>query len=563
MKRPTFKGHLAEIAALAVVIFLMTALPALADDLGFENINTDYQKVYSHFAPAGLHSDAENYKNMPVSQRHANCNDCHDPHSVMATPSPLGSSFGAGTQNNVSGVRAFYSGVAAGGKPTYVFLSAVVKEYELCFKCHSAYSWGAQSLPKFNWTKGRYWQAGDPATDILVQETDPSIEFNPANASYHPVIVKGKLAGSTSLAWAGDVTFNFTFVPGHNANSLIKCTDCHGSNSTTVKGPHGSDNKYVLKKRSPTEEPLMKYTTGPNMGQNMVINGNPIYQRTDDNICYECHDVKYYGRGQGHPSGAGVHGGECDSCHGQPKPATPSYKLSDTKMITSDIILAGNEVVVNGSKLKSGTILKAGSTATSTTDKNAITGTWTGTTKFTLTSDITLPTDVPLAGDVCARIGSTFKKDTILKPGLVPTSPTDKAAIQGFWTVITFSKYNPPGQKIPTVFVNGPAPALDQVGCASCKTKSVHGDESNKKLMKNEDMCLICHPSGAPVKPADHHATVNGVKRDCHSCHDGGAGYNCRQCHTMYQDIRTGCHEGCHNFPGGCAFCHSKSMAPY
>jgi len=297
------------ISAVVVCGILWLASPVvMAADIGFENIYTDYIKTYSHFAPAGLHTDTENYKAMPLVRRHASCNDCHDPHSAMATPSPLGSYFGAGTQANVSGVRAFYTGVPAGGTPTYVFLSAVVKEYELCFKCHSGYSWGTQTLPKFNWTRGRYWMAGDSASDVIVQETDTAKELNPNNASYHPVVAKGKRPGSERYGWAGNRTFNQTFVPGRNANSVIKCSDCHGSDSTTVKGPHGSNYKYILKRPAPSTEPTYMLNAGRigNLTYNIAI-----YQRTSNIVCYECHDVIYYGPGRGHPDGGHAGASPC------------------------------------------------------------------------------------------------------------------------------------------------------------------------------------------------------------------------------------------------------------
>lgn len=323
MKR--FKLLSYSVTQLLVFIWLLFFTSGIAfAQMGYENIYADYSKFYSHFAPQGKHTDTENYKNMPIKNRHAACADCHDPHSATRSPSPLGSYFGAGTQANVSGVRPFYAGVAAGETPKFVFLSSVVKEYELCFKCHSSYSWGTQNPPKFNWTKGRYWQEGDLGTDIVVQETDTAKEFNPNNASYFPVVARGKTSGSYTPSWAGGKTYNETFTPGWSADSFVKCSDCHRSDAGTVdpntgvktydiKGPHGSTNKYILGRRSPTEEPRQNwFVRQPGAGYSQ--SGPKWYLRTEDNMCYDCHSIKFYGPGKGHPS-SGAHATACLAGH--------------------------------------------------------------------------------------------------------------------------------------------------------------------------------------------------------------------------------------------------------
>lgn len=315
------------LAAVLLTVFYFPTIAVAAS--GFSSVLGDYQKFYSHYSPPGNHSDTESYKNVPQNMRHANCNDCHDAHSATRAPSPVGSYFGAGTQANVSGIRPLFWGrnpdgtvnfddkiVAPGDVPEFVFLTSVVKEYELCFKCHSSYSFGL-TPPKFNWTQGRYWQTGDPAGDIVVQETDTAVEFNPNNASYLPVLARGKTPGTKKLYWAGGISYNQTFVSGFSAASLIKCSDCHGSDSSGVNGPHGSTNKFILKRKAPAEEPKVTVTT--NIGARQDVSNGGVekspytmtwYVRTDDNICYQCHNVKYYGYGKGHPS-FGPHAAAC------------------------------------------------------------------------------------------------------------------------------------------------------------------------------------------------------------------------------------------------------------
>jgi hypothetical protein len=320
-------------AIVATLVFTSSVL-----GIEYQNIYTDYQKTFSHFAPAGKHSDTESYKYDPalgfqgnIDRRHANCADCHDPHSATRAPSPLGSYFGAGTQANVSGVKPLYWNKAgtpvipAGTAPPYAFVSAVVKEYELCFKCHSSYSFDFAGYKTtygrdltMDWTTRTYVpndQSPDP-THVTVPETDIAMEFNPNNAGYHPVLAHGKTSGDMTLGWAEGRTFNETFMPGYSADSRIKCTDCHASDSTSVKGPHGSNQKYILKARAPTEEPTIT-RTGYNLGSIIYTGGGSgvpgytrqafnmtWYVRTDDVVCYKCHDLKYFGPGKGHPSRA-------------------------------------------------------------------------------------------------------------------------------------------------------------------------------------------------------------------------------------------------------------------
>lgn len=349
------------IAGVAATLALLVSTAVYA--IEYQNIFTDYAKTFSHYSAPGKHSDTESYKydktkslQGNVDQRHANCNDCHDPHSATRSPSPLGSYFGAGTQANVSGVKvtlwagrtkdingnSIWTDTDLNGNVyddnNFAFVSSVVKEYELCFKCHTRYAFeytayrtasnaaGGNHGLTFDWTTRGYLGLGDvpDPTHINVEETDLATEFNPNNMSYHPVIEKGKTLGTTELVWAEDpnnpsvvVNFNQTFTPGVDADSRIKCTDCHASDSTTVKGPHGSNQKYILKRRAPTEEPTitrLSYNVGYRYSMGTRGASTPYnmtwYVRTNDVLCYNCHDTKYYGPGRGHPS-RGKHSTNC------------------------------------------------------------------------------------------------------------------------------------------------------------------------------------------------------------------------------------------------------------
>jgi len=128
----------------------------------------------------------------PATPRHVACVDCHHHHF-------------ASNKNKVYAVK----GVDKDGSKT----DYVVKEYELCFKCHS-------------------FSANLPGDQVNKAEL-----FNDVNPSYHPVCGFGKNNNVPSL------------VPSLNESSIIKCTDCHNNDDTSgPKGPHGSNYRHILKK---------------------------------------------------------------------------------------------------------------------------------------------------------------------------------------------------------------------------------------------------------------------------------------------------------------------------
>ena len=103
---------------------------------------------------------------------------------------------------------------AGGTVPAYGFVTEATREYEICFKCHS--SWTTQPAGQSNL----------------------AVKFNANNLSYHPVEAAGKNTGIKALS----------FVNGWTDTKLMYCSDCHTSDTTTVRGPHGSANRYILKK---------------------------------------------------------------------------------------------------------------------------------------------------------------------------------------------------------------------------------------------------------------------------------------------------------------------------
>lgn len=209
-----------------------------------KNIKAEFQKVSRHptlDSGFGDHEINENYNGMGMvasgSNRHAKCEDCHDPHSVNNTPASPPTASGA--IKNVTGVGFVSSALAnrpvwtalLWNSTNYQFKRPITNEYELCYKCHSSYAFGTDY----------------PTSTSGAMETDIAMQFNPNNPSYHPIEAVGK---NPTIAAAA-------FVNGFTASSRVFCFDCHGdnvkladgvtANPTIVRGPHGSLNKFLLK----------------------------------------------------------------------------------------------------------------------------------------------------------------------------------------------------------------------------------------------------------------------------------------------------------------------------
>ncbi len=234
------------------------------------NVKTDLTKAYRHptLYIAGVHTDTENHNFNTATNRHAECYDCHDMHAAKQggavaasgnTPPKasniLRNVYGISvtTDPNVRTVASMgYKPASMAYNSSGYSVTSVVYMFNLCYKCHSSYSFG-----------------NTPPTTPNPPYTDIAAEFNPNNESYHPIEAKGK-------AWSSIPNTSFTgtdsFGTAITRDTILFCTDCHGSNNSGVKGPHGSDNRSILKKPWTT-------TTGGNS--------------TD--FCFNCHNPDVYG----------------------------------------------------------------------------------------------------------------------------------------------------------------------------------------------------------------------------------------------------------------------------
>jgi len=176
------------------------------------NIRADLFKLSRHdvFRYQGVHDPRE----IPTAAaRHVECVDCHNPHAVRAASArpPL-----------ITGSMQGVSGVTASG----AMLRNAQYEYEVCFKCHG----DAPDRPPSALTR-------------QITQTNTRLEFDPSGPSFHPVVAPGVNPNVPSLK------------PPMTVATLIYCTDCHSSDSTSdAKGPHGSIYPHLLAFRYETSD---------------------------------------------------------------------------------------------------------------------------------------------------------------------------------------------------------------------------------------------------------------------------------------------------------------------
>ena len=212
------------------------------------DLRSEFLKPFRHpVAISGRHEESEHtpesFAASPTNNRHAECEDCHNPHLARPDPYPALAPNAPGDLLGVSRIRV--TNGPAGARPIYTWKSPADTvtfpyEYELCFKCHS--SW----------------------TTLPAGKEDLALTLNPANPSYHPVEAAGRDRSIKLEA----------FATGWSADRLTYCSDCHGSDDASDRGPHGSVYRSLLKKS-------YAETT---FRQGMA--------RTD--LCFDCHAFAVY-----------------------------------------------------------------------------------------------------------------------------------------------------------------------------------------------------------------------------------------------------------------------------
>ncbi len=149
-----------------------------------------------------------------AAPRHASCYDCHNVHRSEKDA-------------QLKGIRGY---AGKGAKPR-----KMTREYEVCYNCHA--------------------DSANRGSD----ELDVSLDFDPANPSYHPVETYGRNSFVPSLRRE------------YRKSSMIDCSDCHGNDDPSgPKGPHGS-----------IYEPILRY--------HYVRSEGPESPRAYE-LCYACHE---------------------------------------------------------------------------------------------------------------------------------------------------------------------------------------------------------------------------------------------------------------------------------
>lgn len=288
------------------------------------DIAREIRKPYSHpsFFNSGKHRANEGGDPAAYSyvggNRHAECSDCHNPHAASGDPLPPFAPAASNRNARVGRVRVVNG--APGTMPLYDYRTAFdtsspVLEYEICFKCHSS------------------WTQQPPGQQDLARL------FNTNNASYHPVEGQGKNLFIRPEAFTG----------GRNAAGTIHCIDCHGSEDSNLRGPHGSQFPNILRRfyearstsRSVARDELCfichnfdTYASQTGLFQNAsrfnapaAPNGHAFHVGQQNIPCFACHDshgsplypaLIVTGRNPGIVNfSANVAGGSCmPTCHG-------------------------------------------------------------------------------------------------------------------------------------------------------------------------------------------------------------------------------------------------------
>jgi predicted CXXCH cytochrome family protein len=229
----------------------------------------------SHPPAADIAADLQKFSihdtNSPVDPAdpipgHVTCADCHDPHTMMT-----GTADAPAIHPNFGQV----TGINTSGSPVL----AASAEYEVCFKCHGDQSAvGSSFLPR------------------IIEQTNTRLEFGPGAVSSHPVTGPGQNPDVPSLK------------PGWTEASIVYCSDCHGSDTSSTgggsgpDGVHGSNEEPVLVARYETADftpesaaaYALCYLCHERDGANGILSDNTFLHRKhleEDVTCSACHDA--------------------------------------------------------------------------------------------------------------------------------------------------------------------------------------------------------------------------------------------------------------------------------
>ena len=285
----------------------------------------------------------------PLSNRHAECTDCHNPHRVTRNAlfndiglpqathehASVHSNIASGALRGSWGVEPVYGGAAFPTLPinyqvkqgdggigagTDVDSLWVTREYQICLKCHSDYGYfdnnqyPTGSRPNLTGTGG----GTPPNTNGLTQYTNQAVEFqsplthtgetqgvtdsgagsnfvggsNFNHRSWHPVMrpTGRNTAIRDAAANAWEAPWNTVAAIG---SQTMYCSDCHGSSTgTTTVVPTGNN---PWGPHGSANDFILKGTWNAQTGANAGANG----------LCFKCHDFTTYATENGENTRSG------------------------------------------------------------------------------------------------------------------------------------------------------------------------------------------------------------------------------------------------------------------
>ncbi|WP_303720824.1 hypothetical protein [Malonomonas rubra] len=255
-----------------------------------KNIASEFNKQYRHPVTdyADRHTlslDEKGQNGAPFRglNRHAECSDCHEPHTAQGA-------LHIAPGNDVSGMLLGVWGVEPNSdlrwQPALSFReeSPATKEYQLCFKCHSGYAlWEVDGIANFTGPSG-----------VLI--TDQAMEFSKANRSAHPVRIGMNYQtgsyGTRSLSRDKmKAPWNLTI-----GEQTMYCSDCHDTDSSTVAGPHASANRFLL-------QGSWTWPYRPIDGKLWTLNDvrSNINSWNSRLLCAKCHSLNFNDMSDEHP----------------------------------------------------------------------------------------------------------------------------------------------------------------------------------------------------------------------------------------------------------------------
>ena len=300
-----------------------------ADGPAVKNVKDDFAaKVRRH--PIG---DADSLRR---PGRSVECNDCHNPHKALSGAHTYTNNATASRNlvsnplKGVSGVAVNYTGLGNFVAPGINLYTAIptsagaTNEYQICFKCHTAYSFGstpsAGLTPVYStgtatfttnntavtgsstgWGSGMVglwiYPANNPAaacritavasaTSLTISpayggatataqgyamsaETDVAQEFNPANGSFHPIVTgltNGTGNGTGALRPLQTTQLKAPWLASRGTQTMM-CSDCHNTDaaSSAAQGPHGSAAVYMLRGPNTLWPPTVRFNSGTSL----------------------------------------------------------------------------------------------------------------------------------------------------------------------------------------------------------------------------------------------------------------------------------------------------------